>query len=290
MQVEEIHKVVVIGAGLMGSGIAEVFARAGNEVNLVDVEQRFIDKGMEAIQNSLKKAVERGKASQEEADNAPKRIHPMLSVSNAARDVQFAVEAVIENPEVKRQVFKELDENAPKSAVLASNTSSISITEMASSTKRPDKVIGMHFFNPPPVMKLIEIIRGAATSEETFKLTQALSQKLGKTPVDVQEAPGFVVNRALVPFLNEAVFLIHEGVSSPKDIDTAIKLGLNHPMGPLELLDFVGLDTTLYILDYMFDETKDPKFRACPLLRKMVRAGYWGRKTGKGFYEYPPKQ
>ncbi len=289
MQVEEIRKVAVIGAGLMGSGIAEVFARVGNEVNLVDVEQRFIDKGMQAIQKSLKRAVERGKATQEETDKASKRIHPMLSLKSAAQEIQFAVEAVIENPEVKKQVFKELDENAPKSAVLASNTSSISITEMASATERPDKVIGMHFFNPPPVMKLIEIIRGAATSEETFKLTQALSLKLGKTPVDVQEAPGFVVNRALVPFLNEAVFLVHEGVSTAKDIDTAIKLGLNHPMGPLELLDFVGLDTTLYILDYMYKETGDPKFRACPLLRKMVRAGYWGRKTGKGFYEYPAK-
>ncbi len=289
MQVDDIHKVAVIGAGLMGAGIAEVFARAGQEVNLVDVEQRFIDKGMQAIQSSLKKAVVRGKATQEDADIASKRIHPTLSLKSAAQDIQFAVEAVIENPGIKKQVFKELDENAPKEAVLASNTSSISITEVASSTKRPDKVIGMHFFNPPPVMKLIEIIRGAATSEETFKLTQALSQKLGKTPVDVQEAPGFVVNRALVPFLNEAVFLVHEGVSSPKDIDTAIKLGLNHPMGPLELLDFVGLDTTLYILDYMYDDTKDPKFRACPLLRKMVRAGYWGRKTGRGFYEYPAK-
>ena len=289
MQVEELHNVVVIGAGLMGAGIAEVFARSGYEVNLVDVEQRFIDKGMEAIHNSLSKAVQRGKATQNDADNATKRIHPMLSLKSAAKDIQFAVEAVIENPSVKKQVFKELDENAPKGAIFASNTSSISITEVASATKRPDCVIGMHFFNPPPVMKLIEIIRGAATSEETFKLTEALSQKLGKTTVDVQEAPGFVVNRVLVPFLNEAVCLVHEGVSSPKDIDTAIKLGLNHPMGPLELLDFVGLDTTLYILDYMFDETKDPKFRACPLLRKMVRAGYWGRKTGKGFYEYPAK-
>ncbi len=289
MQVEDIHTVAVIGSGLMGAGIAEVFARAGHEVNLVDVEQRFIDKGMQAIQSSLKKAVERGKTTQADADKASKRIHPTLSLESAAQGIQFAVEAVIENPTVKNQVFKELDENAPKEAVLASNTSSISITATASATKRPDRVIGMHFFNPPPVMKLIEIIRGAATSEETFSLTKALSEKLGKTPVDVQEAPGFVVNRALVPFLNEAVFLVHEGVSSPRDIDTAIKLGLNHPMGPLELLDFVGLDTTLYILDYMFEETKDPKFRACPLLRKMVRAGYWGRKTGKGFYEYPSK-
>ncbi len=289
MQVEEIHKVAVIGAGLMGAGIAEVFAKAGYEVNLVDVEQRFIDKGMQAIQSSLKKAVERGKTTQQDADKASKRIHPTLSLTDASQGIQFAVEAVIENPGVKNQVFKELDENAPKEAVLASNTSSISITATAAATKRPDRVIGMHFFNPPPVMKLIEIIRGAATSQETFSLTKALSEKLGKTVVDVQEAPGFVVNRVLVPFLNEAVFLVHEGVSSPKDIDTAIKLGLNHPMGPLELLDFVGLDTTLYILDYMFEETKDPKFRACPLLRKMVRAGYWGRKSGKGFYEYPAK-
>ena len=289
MQVQEIRKVVVIGAGLMGAGIAEVFARAGHEVNMVDVEQRFLDKGMLAIQNSLKKAVERGKATEDDANSASKRIHPMLSLKSASQDIQFAVEAVIENAELKNKIFKELDENAPKEAILASNTSSISITAMGSATRRPDKVIGMHFFNPPPVMKLIEIIRGAGTSEETFKLTQELSQKLGKTAVDVQEAPGFVVNRALVPFLNEAVFLVHEGISSPKDIDTAIKLGLNHPMGPLELLDFVGLDTTLYILDYMFDETKDPKFRACPLLRKMVRAGYWGRKTGKGFYDYSAK-
>lgn len=274
---------------MMGSGIAEVFSRNGYEIGMVDIEQRFIDKGMQSLKNSLKKAVERGKATQDEADQALKRIHPSLSLRESAKDVQFVVEAVIENPELKKQVFKELDESAPADAILASNTSSISITEMASATKRPDKVIGMHFFNPPPVMKLIEIIQGAATSEETFKLTQSLSQKLGKTPVTVQEAPGFVVNRVLVPFLNEAVFLVQEGVASPKDIDTAVKLGLSHPLGPLELLDFVGLDTTLYILEYMYKETGDPKFRPCPLLRKMVRAGYWGRKTGKGFYEYPAK-
>ncbi len=289
MKTDDIHKVAVIGAGIMGAGIAEVFARAGYMVSLVDVEQRFIDKGMQALQASLKRAVERGKAKQEEATAAIERIHPSLSLKEATGDIQFAVEAVIENPEIKKQVFKQLDENSPEDAVLASNTSSISITEMAAATRRPDKVIGMHFFNPPPVMKLIEIIRGAATSEDTFKLTQALTEKLGKTSVDVQEAPGFVVNRILVPFLNEAVFLVEEGIATPKDIDAAVKLGLNHPMGPLELLDFVGLDTTLYILDYMYKEFGDPKFRASPLLRKMVRAGYHGHKSGKGFYEYPQK-
>ena len=286
MRIEDVRNIAVIGSGIMGSGIAQVCALAGYRVAMRDIGEAYLQKGMEAIRSSLRKGVERGKLRQEQADAALAGIRTTLNLAETVKEADVVIEAVPENIELKKQVFKELDELSPEDAILATNTSSFSITEIASATKRPDRVVGIHFFNPVPIMNLVEVIRGVSTSDQTVQIVRDLATRVGKTPVEVNEAPGFVVNRLLAPFLNEAIFCLMEGTAEAKDIDTAIKLGLNHPMGPLELADLVGLDTTLAILDYMHKETGDPKYRPCPLLRKMVRAGHLGRKSGRGFYEY----
>jgi 3-hydroxybutyryl-CoA dehydrogenase len=282
----DIKKIAVLGAGQMGNGIAQVCAQAGYEVNMRDIEQRFLDKGLATIKKNLERGLKKGKITQEEIDAILGRVKPVLDLKESVKDVDLVIEAIPEIVKLKLDTWKEVDEAAPEHAVLASNTSSISITQMAAVTKRPEKFIGMHFFNPVPVMGLVEIIKGQATKDETVKIIEEVSGKLGKDTVLVNEAPGFAVNRLLVPALNEAVFAIQEGVATVEDMDKAIKLGLNWPMGPLTLADFVGLDTMLYISDYFVDEFKDSKYRAPALLRKMVRAGWVGRKAGMGFYDY----
>lgn len=285
MNVEDIKKVAVFGAGLMGNGIAQVCAQAGLEVAMADIEDRFVENGMRTIRKNLQRGVDKGRMTAEEMQEILDRIHGTTD-NTAVKDADVVIEAIIENEKLKKELYAELDTICPEHTIFASNTSSISITAMASATKRQDKFIGMHFFNPVPIMRLVEIIRGYNTSDETHKLIEDLSKKIGKEIVTVNEAPGFAVNRLLIPFFLEAIFAIQEGVCTIEDLDKSIKLGLNHPMGPLTLLDFVGLDTTLYIADYMFEEFKDPKYRAPALLRKMVRAGHLGRKSGKGFYDY----
>jgi len=282
----EIKKIAVLGAGLMGNGIAHVCAQAGYAVKMRDIEQKFLDKGIAAITRNLERGLKKGRITQEEIDTILGRIKGVLDLKEAVEDADLVIEAVPEIVQLKLDLWKEVDKMAPKQAVFASNTSSISITQMAAVTERPNLFVGMHFFNPVPVMRLVEIIKGQGTDDKTVKVIEEVSAKLGKETVLVNEAPGFAVNRLLVPALNEAVFAIQEGIATVEDMDLAIKLGLNWPMGPLELLDFVGLDTTLHISDYFVDEFKDSKYRAPSLLRKMVRAGWLGRKTGMGFYDY----
>ncbi|MGQ4871844.1 MAG: 3-hydroxyacyl-CoA dehydrogenase family protein [Candidatus Thorarchaeota archaeon] len=282
----DVKKIAVLGAGQMGNGIAHVCAQAGFDVKMRDIEQRFLDRGFETIKKNLGRSVKKGKMSQEEADAIVGRITGVLSLEEAVKEADLVIEAIPEVVQLKLDTWKEVDKLAPHHAILASNTSSISITQMAAVTGRPEKFIGMHFFNPVPVMRLVEIIRGAATENATVEVIKEVSAKLGKETVIVNEAPGFAVNRLLVPAINEAIFAIQEGVATVEDMDKAIKLGLNWPMGPLTLADFVGLDTLLYISDYFVEEFKDSKYRAPALLRKMVRAGWLGRKAGKGFYDY----
>ncbi len=289
MKVEDVKKICVLGAGLMGNGIAQTCAQAGYQVTMRDIEDRFVENGMSSIKKNLSRSVSKGRITQEKMDEIVERINGTIDLKEAVSDADVVIEAIIENKDLKKKVYAELDEICKPECVFASNTSSISITDMASATKRADKFIGMHFFNPVPIMKLVEIIKGYETSDETYEFIDKLSKKLGKETVLVNEAPGFAVNRLLLPFLLEAIFTIQEGVASVEDLDTAIKLGLNHPMGPLTLLDFVGLDTTLHIADYLFSEFQDSKYRTPTLLRKMVRAGHLGRKTGKGFYDYSKK-
>ena len=272
----------------MGHGIAQVCAQTGKfEVAMRDIEQRFIDNGMKMINESLQRFVKKGTLSESESKEVLGRIHPTLDMKQAAQDSDLIIEAITENPPMKKSVLAEADGLAPPNAIIASNTSSISITEIGSATSRPDRVCGMHFFNPPQLMRLIEIVRGLKTSDETVQVIKDVSAKLGKESVVVKkDTPGFIVNRILVPALNEAVSLVEEDVASPEDIDKAVTLGLNWPMGPLKLVDYVGADTHLFITDVLVNETGDQKFRPSILLKRMVRANLLGRKTGKGFYDW----
>lgn len=279
------EKIFVIGAGTMGAGIVQAFAQKGYEVIVRDIKDEFVERGINGINKGLTKLVAKGKISEEDKEAILSRITGTTDLS-LAEDCDLVIEAAVENMEIKKSIFAELDGICKESTILASNTSSLSITEVASATKRPDKVIGMHFFNPAPVMKLVEIIRGMATSKATFDAIKELSVAIGKEPVEVSEAPGFVVNRILIPMINEASFILQEGIASVEDIDTAMKYGANHPMGPLALGDLIGLDVCLAIMDVLYNETGDTKYRASNLLRKYVRAGYLGRKSGIGFYNY----
>jgi 3-hydroxybutyryl-CoA dehydrogenase len=281
----EINRVGVVGAGTMGNGIAQAFATAGYEVTLRDIGEAQLDRARSTIRKSLDKFVEKGRLGAGEAAAVLDRIETTTDMDRLA-GCQIVVEAVFENYEVKAATFKELDALLDPQAIIATNTSSIDVTRLAAATSRPDRVIGMHFFNPVPLMQLVEIVRGLATSEETYDTIKELATRLGKTPVAVRDYPGFVSNRVLMPMINEAIFALHEGVASREDIDTVMKLGMNHPMGPLTLADFIGLDVCLDILNVLYEGFKDPKYRPCPLLVKMVQAGHLGRKTKRGFYEY----
>ena len=281
----EIKNVGVIGAGTMGNGIAHVFAKSGYSVTLVDIEQRFLDRGLQTITKNLDREVAKAKLTDEQRNAALARISATTDRQQLAA-CDFIVEAASERFEIKSELFRDLDASCRPEVILASNTSSISITKLAAVTKRPDKVIGMHFFNPVPVMKLVEVIRGLATSDETYATVKQLAEKLEKTPVEVNDAPGFVSNRVLMPLLNEAMYTVMEGVATPAAVDEVFKLGMAHPMGPLTLADFIGLDVCLDIMRVMHSGLGDPKYRPCPLLIKMVDAGWLGRKSGRGFYQY----
>lgn len=278
-------KIMVLGAGTMGAGIVQNAAQSGFEVVLRDIKQEFVDKGIAGIDKLLGKNVEKGKMSAEDKAAVMGRISGTVDMA-AAKDVDLVIEAAVEVMEIKKSIFKELDEICKPSCILASNTSALSITEIGAATGRADKVIGMHFFNPVPAMKLVEIIRGAATSQETYDAIKDLALKMGKAPVEINEAPGFVVNRLLIPMLNEGMYALMEGVANAADIDTSMKFGAGHPMGPLALADMIGLDICLKIMETLYKEFGDPKYRPCPLLVKYVRAGKLGRKTGEGFFAY----
>src|SRR5581483_7992658 len=281
----QVRKIGVLGAGQIGHGIAQVAAQTGQEVVLRDVESRFVDKGLQGIQKNRARQVEKGKLSATDRDAALARVHGTTDLK-ALAECDLVVEAIVESLDVKKKVWTELDAIVKPSAVFASNTSSIPITLLAAQTKRAKQFIGMHFFNPVPVMKLVELIRGVETSPETVALVKATGEKLGKTVVEVNDYPGFVSNRVLMPMINEAIFCVYEGVATPQAVDEVMKLGMNHPMGPLELADFIGLDTCLAIMDVLYEGFKDPKYRPCPLLVKKVQAGHFGRKSGQGFYSY----
>lgn len=281
----EIKHVAVIGGGTMGNGIAHVFAQNGFETLLVDVKKEFLDRAMATIKKNLERQAKKGVISPATISETLGRIRPTLEPEEAEK-ADLVVEVVFEDMEVKKEVFQKLDRICPEHTILATNTSSLPITAIAATTGRPDKVIGMHFMNPVPVMKLVEIIRGIATTDETFNTVKDLCIKLGKTPVEVNDFPGFISNRLLMPMINEAVYCLMEGVAKAEDIDTVMKLGMNHPMGPLTLADFIGLDVCLAIMEVLYEGYTDSKYRPCPLLRKMVQAGYLGRKAGKGFYDY----
>jgi 3-hydroxybutyryl-CoA dehydrogenase len=281
----QIKKVMVVGAGQMGAGIAQVFAQADFNVVLHDLKEEIVQKGMAYITKNMDRQVDKERMTREEADAVISRLVLSTDLNNAS-DVDLVVEAVVENIDIKSKLFTHLDEITPEHAILATNTSSLPITEIAAATNRPEKVIGMHFMNPVPVMKLVEIIRGLATTDETYRVIEDTTKALKKVPVEVNDFPGFVSNRVLMPMINEAIYTVYEGVAEPEAIDEVMKLGMNHPMGPLTLADFIGLDTCLYIMETLHEGFGDDKYRPCPLLRKYVKAGWLGKKTGKGFYEY----
>jgi 3-hydroxybutyryl-CoA dehydrogenase len=280
-----IEKVMVIGAGQMGSGIAQVCAMSGYKVILHDLKQEYVERGLSVISQNLSRQVEKGKLSEEQRESTLANLTLSTDLQNAA-SIDLVIEAAVENMEIKTALFSQLDEIAPSHAILASNTSSLPITEIAAATKRPEQVIGMHFMNPVPVMKLVEIIRGLATADYVYTLIEEMSRSLNKVPVEVNDFPGFVSNRILMPMINEAIYTLYEGVASKEAIDQVMKLGMNHPMGPLTLADFIGLDTCLYIMETLHEGFGDDKYRPCPLLRKYVKAGWLGKKSGRGFYEY----
>ncbi|MER2261340.1 MAG: 3-hydroxybutyryl-CoA dehydrogenase [Psychrobacillus sp.] len=280
-----IQKVMVIGAGQMGSGIAQVCAQAGYEVKLNDREEKFFDRGFQTISKNLSRNVEKGRMTEDDKQAVLNKISKSLSIEDA-NDVDLVIEAAVENMEIKQSIFKQLDAIAPAHAILATNTSSLPITEIAAATNRPEQVIGMHFMNPVPVMKLVEIIRGLATNDEVYAAIEEMTKKLSKVPVEVNDFPGFVANRVLMPMINEAIYTLYEGVATKEAIDDVMKMGMNHPMGPLQLADFIGLDTCLYIMEVLHEGFGDSKYRPCPLLRKYVKAGWLGKKTGRGFYIY----
>jgi len=281
----KVQTIMVVGAGQMGSGIAQVAAQAGFRVFLNDIKQEFVERGLQTITKNLSRNVEKGKMTEEEKQAVLSRL-TLSTDLNDGKDVDFVVEAVTENMAIKSEIFRKLDEVCPPHTVLASNTSSLPITEIAAVTKRPEKVIGMHFMNPVPVMKLVEVIRGLQTADEVYQLVEDLSKQMGKVPVSVNDFPGFVSNRVLMPMINEAIYCVYEGVATPEAIDEVMKLGMNHPMGPLTLADFIGLDTCLYIMEVLYEGFGDSKYRPCPLLRKYVKAGWLGKKSGRGFYVY----
>lgn len=280
-----VNKIMVIGAGQMGGGIAQVAAEAGLQVVLNDINQEFIDKRLAFIDKLLTKNLEKGRISAEQKAETLGRLIPSTDLADAA-DVDLVIEAATENMEIKEKIFRTLDDVTKPGVILATNTSSLPITEVAAVTSRPELVVGMHFFNPVPVMKLVEVIRGIATSDACYKTVEEMTLRMGKTPVEANDYPGFVANRILLPMINEAIYCVFEGVAEPEAIDTVMKLGANHPMGPLTLADFIGLDTCLSVLEVLHEGFGDSKYRPCPLLRKMVAAGWYGKKSGKGFFEY----
>ncbi len=281
----DIRTVGVVGCGQMGSGIVEVVARAGYEVIVLEVNDEFLQRGLARVQASMERAVKRGKMTAEERDSAWARIRGTTNMDDF-HECELVIEAAIEQLDIKQNIFKELDDITPKEALLASNTSSISLTALAAATSRPDKVLGLHFFNPAPVMPLVEIVRAVTTSDESVAIAQRFVDSLGKKPVLAKDTPGFIVNRLLVPYLIDAIRMYEQGLASKEDIDSAMKLGANHPMGPLQLSDFIGLDTLLYVAEVLYEELAEPRLAPPPLLRRMVAAGFLGRKSGRGFYEY----
>jgi len=285
MTAKDIKRVSVIGSGTMGNGIAQVFAKTGYDVDLIDIEQEFLDRALATINSSLERLIKKERITEDDRKITMARIHPSTDL-NVAKDAQLIVEAITENLQAKLDIFTQLDTICSDDIIFASNTSSLPITKLAAATKRPTQVIGMHFMNPVPVSKLIELIRGIATSDATYDVIEELSRELGKTPVRVNDFPGFVANRILMPMINEAVYAHMEGVASIEAIDEVMRLGMAHPMGPLRLADFIGLDVCLSILEVLHDGLGDPKYHPCPLLRKLVEAGYLGEKTGRGFYVY----